>query len=79
MLNETTGQKEVKFKNLTEYYIDKTSEEQKFIKFYQTVKTRTVTKPITANYSLHFEGKDNKKQDLRTSNTFFVTYDEKYI
>jgi hypothetical protein len=28
---------------------------------------------------LYFEGKDNKKQELRTSNTFFVTYDEKYI
>lgn len=79
VLNETNGQKEVQFKNLTEYYIDKTSEEQKFIKFYQTVKTRTVTKPITANYYLYFEGKDNKRQDLRTSNTFFVTYDEKYI
>jgi hypothetical protein len=79
VLNETTGQKEVEFKNLTEYYIDKTSEEQKFIKFYQTVKSRTVTKPITANYILFFEGKDNKKQELRTSNTFFVTYEEKYI
>ena len=79
VLNETTGQKEVEFKNLTEYYIDKTSEEQKFIKFYQTVKSRTVTKPITANYELYFEGKDNKKQELRTSNTFFVTYEEKYI
>jgi hypothetical protein len=79
ILNETTGQKEVQFKNLTEYYIDKTSEEQKFIKFYQTIKSRTVTKPITANYALYFEWKDNKKQELRTSNTFFVTYEEKYI
>jgi hypothetical protein len=79
VLNETTGQKEVKFKNLTEYYIDKTSEEQKFIKFYQTIKSRIVTKPITANYALYFEWKDNKKQELRTSNTFFVIYEEKYI
>lgn len=79
VLNENTGEKEVKFKNLTEYYIDKTSEEQKFIKFYQTVKSKTVTKPITANYILYFEGKDNKKQNLRTSKTFFVTYEEKYI
>lgn len=79
IVNEISGQKEVQFKNLTEYYTDKTSEDQKFIKFYQTVKSRTVTKPITANYSLYFEWKDNKKQDLRTSNTFFVTYEEMYI
>lgn len=79
VVNELSGQKEVKFKNLSEYYIEKTSEEQKFIKFYQSVKQRTVTKPITANYYLYFEWKDNETQELRTSNTFHVTYDEKYI
>jgi hypothetical protein len=79
VLDEITGKKEVKFKNLTQYYTEKTSEEQKFIKFYQTVKQRTVTKPITANYHLYFEGTDNKKEELRTSKTFDVTYEEKYI
>lgn len=79
ILDEITGKKEVKFKNLTEYYTEKTSKEQKFIKFYQSVKQRTVTKPITANYFLYFEWEDNKRIELRTSNTFNVTYDEKYI
>jgi hypothetical protein len=64
---------------LSEYYIDKTSEDQKFIKFYETVKKRTVTKPITANYYLYFEGKDKEKNELRTSETFSVTYQEHYI
>lgn len=79
VVNETTWQKEVQFKSLSDYYTQKAAEDQKFIKFYQSVKQRTVTKPITANYDLYFEWKDQVKSEHRGSKVFYVTYEEKYI
>ncbi|MCP4523693.1 MAG: DUF916 domain-containing protein [Candidatus Gracilibacteria bacterium] len=80
--DESTGENKVLFKGLSEYYTEKTNEEQKFIKFYQEIKERTVTKPITANYHLYFDTIDSlgkNKEELRTSKVFYVTYQEKYI
>lgn len=79
LINETTWKKEVKFKNLSDYYTQKTKEEQEFIKFYQSVKQKTVTNPITANYDLSYEGKDQILKQKRGSYTFLVTYQQTYI
>lgn len=79
LINEETWEKEVAFKGLSEYYKDQVASSQQFIKFYQSVKTRTVTKPITANYDLYFEWKDKSINEFNTSQVFSVTYLETYI
>ncbi|MDQ1343900.1 MAG: hypothetical protein QG650_620 [Patescibacteria group bacterium] len=73
------GTKTVKFKTLSEYYADKTAEKQRYLKFYESVHTRTVSRDITANLSLSYEGKDKIKKDFNDSETFSVTYEEQYV
>lgn len=73
------GTKGVKFKTLSEYYADKAAEKQRYLKFYQSVHTRTVSRNVTANLSLSYEGKDKVKKDFHDSKTFQVTYDEQYV
>lgn len=73
------GLKTVKFKTLSEYYADKAAEKQRYLKFYQSVHTRTVSRKITANLSLSYEGKDKVKKDFTDSKTLTVTYDEQYV
>lgn len=78
VLNED-GTKAVKFKNLTDYYADKTSEEAKYLMFWETVKSKEVTKKITAKFELSYEGKDLVKKDFLENKDFYVTYEEKYV
>lgn len=73
------GTKGVKFKTLSEYYADKAAEKQRYLKFYESVHTRTVSRKISANLSLSYEGKDKVKKDFSDSKTFTVTYDEQYV
>lgn len=73
------GTKGVKFKTLSEYYADKAAEKQRYLKFYESVHTRTISRKITANLSLSYEGKDKVKKDFTDSKTFTVTYDEQYV
>lgn len=73
------GTKGVKFKTLSEYYADKAAEKQRYLKFYESVHTRTISRKITANLSLSYEGKDKVKKDFTDSKTFSVTYDEQYV
>lgn len=73
------GMKAVKFKSLSDYYADKAAEKRTYLKFYEAVHTRTVSKKITANLSLSYEGKDKVKKDFTDSKTFSVTYDEQYV
>lgn len=73
------GLKTVKFKTLSEYYADKAAEKQRYLKFYQAVHNRTVSRKITANLILSYEGKDKVKKDFTDSKTVTVTYDEQYV
>ena len=69
----------VKFKSLTEYYDEKAAENQAYLMFWEQVHTRTVSKKITANFSLSFEAKDLNKKEFKESKDFYVTYDEKFV
>lgn len=73
------GTKGVKFKTLSEYYADKAAEKQRYLKFYESVHSRTVSRNVTANLALSYEGKDKVKKDFRESKTFKVTYEEQYV
>jgi len=71
------GTKLVKFKDLTQYYTDKTK--QTYLQFWESIHTRSVNKKITANISLSYEGKDKEVKDFSDKKEFFVQYDEQYI
>jgi len=71
------GTKAVKFKDLTQYYADKTK--QTYLQFWQSVHSRSVDKKIIANVSLSYEGKDGQKKDFKDTKTFNVQYDEQYV
>lgn len=73
------GTKSVKFKNLTEYYADQAAEKRRFLAFYESVHTRSVTKKITANLSLAYDAPNKDHKDFRDSKTFEVSYEEDYV
>lgn len=75
----TDGKQVVKFKNLTEYYADRAAEKRAFLQFWESIHTRTVNKPITANLTLSYEGKDKEKKEFRDSKKITVEYEEQYI
>lgn len=74
---QADGTKLVKFKDLTQYYADKTK--QTYLQFWQSVHMRSVDKKITANLSLSYEGKDKEKKDFKDTKVFSVQYDEQYV
>ena len=71
------GTKLVKFKDLTQYYADKTK--QTYLQFWQSVHMRSVDKKITANIALSYTGPDGKKKDFKETKIFNVQYDEQYV
>lgn len=73
------GTKSVLFKTLDEYYADQASQKAQFLMPWQKINTRTVQKNLTANFELTYEGKDTQKKEFLDSQTFIVTYHEKYI
>ena len=73
------GTKAVKFRTLSEYYADKAAEKLQYLKFYQNVHIRTVSRKITANLSLSYEGKDKSTKEFKDSKTFSVEYQEQYV
>ena len=73
------GTKTVKFKNLTDYYADQAAEKRAYLQFWESIHTRSVSKPISANLVLAYEGKDKEKKEFRESKKFTVEYDEQYI
>lgn len=78
VLNED-GTKSVKFKNLTDYYADKTTEKAQFLMPWQSVNTRSVNKEITAKIELRYEWKDKKTKEFLEDRKINVKYEEKYI
>ena len=73
------GTTSVKFKDLTQYYADKAAEKVAYLQFWQSVQSRSVTRRITANLSLSYDGTDGVKKDFHDAKTFEVQYQEKYI
>lgn len=71
----------VKFKTPEEYYKDKATETRKstFLMPWQQVKTKNVTKKITAEFELYYEWKDKVKKDFNDKKIFEVIYPEEYI
>jgi hypothetical protein len=47
--------------------------------FWESIKTRTVEKKITAQFELSYTGKDKEAKEFLDKKEFFVTYEEKYI
>jgi hypothetical protein len=78
VLNDN-GSKSVKFKDLTTYYADNAAEQAQFLMFWESVKTRTVEKKMTAQFELTYTGKDKEQKEFLDKKEFFVTYEEKYI
>lgn len=76
---QADGTKMVKFKNLTEYYADQAAAKRAYLQFWESIHTRTVSKIITANLTLSYEGKDKVKKDFRDTKTFTIKYDEQYV
>lgn len=73
------GSKSVKFKDLTTYYADNAAQQAQFLMFWESIKTRTVEKKITAQFELSYTGKDKEAKEFLDKKDFFVTYEEKYI
>lgn len=73
------GTNAVKFKSLTDYYADRASEKRAYLQFWESIHKRSVSKPITANLVLTYEGKDKEKKEFRESKKFTVQYDEQYV
>lgn len=73
------GSKSVKFKDLTTYYADNAAQQAQFLMFWESIKTRTVEKKITAQFELSYTGKDKEAKEFLDKKEFFVTYEEKYI
>jgi hypothetical protein len=78
VLNEN-GTKTVNFRSPEEYYANKAEAEKKFLQFWESVKTRTVTKKFTANFYVSYAGKDQQVREFRESKPFEVRYVERYI
>jgi len=47
--------------------------------FWESIKTRTVNKKITALFELSYTGKDAEVKDFNEEKEFFITYEEQYI
>ncbi len=67
------------FKDLTAYYADRAAEKRAFLQFWESIHTRTVSKTLTANLVLSYEGKDKEKKEFRDSKKITVQYEEQYV
>ena len=76
---QADGTKVVKFKDLTAYYADRAAEKRAFLQFWEAIHTRTVSKTLTANLVLSYEGKDKEKKEFRDSKKITVQYEEQYV
>jgi len=73
------GTKVVKFKNLTDYYADKSAEKKTYLKFYESINSRKVTKKITATLDLSYEWKNKEKKEFKDSKTMNIEFVEQYV
>lgn len=73
------GTKVVRFKDLSSYYADRAAEKRAFLQFWESIHTRTVSKDITANLVLSYEGKDKERKEFRDSKKISVEYEEQYV
>lgn len=71
--------KSVLFKNLTDYYADKASENAQYLMFWQKINSRKVDKKVKAVFDLSYEWKDKVKKEFKDSKEFTLTYEEKYV
>lgn len=69
--------KVVKFKDISDYYENK--QDQKYLNFWETVKSRKVTKKIKAVLSVSYEWKDKEKKEFKETKDINVKFDEKYV
>ncbi|HRI36026.1 MAG TPA: hypothetical protein PK765_02960 [bacterium] len=78
VLNDN-GTKSVFFRTPADYYAEKAEDQKKFLQFWESVKTRTVTKDLTANFFLSYAGKDQQVREFRESKAFSIRYEERYV
>jgi len=71
------GTKIVKFKDLNSFYSDKKS--QTYLKFWETVKTRKISKPLTVVLELSYEWKNKQIKDFRQTKSINVAFTEQYV
>ncbi len=73
------GTTEVLFRSPEEHFAEQARENQQFLQFWETAKTRTVERPITANLYLSYVGKDAQVKEFLDSREFTIVYDERYL
>lgn len=73
------GTKIVKFKDLSWFYADKQAEKKTYLKFWESINTRTVNKKITAALELSYEWKNKEKKEFKQSKTISVEFEEQYV
>lgn len=73
------GTKLVKFKNLTDYYADKSAEKKTYLKFWESINSRKVNKKITVLLDLSYEWKNKEKKEFKSSKDIHVEYTEQYV
>jgi hypothetical protein len=78
ILNED-GTRSVKFKTIEEYYLNKSSEQQAYLMFWEALHIKKVKKKITAKYNINYTSKDANTKEFTWEKTFYIEYKEKYI
>jgi len=73
------GTKKVLFKSIEEYYKDKASENQAYLMFWEQIRSKVVTKEITANFSMFYKSKDINQKDFNETKKFNIKYTQQYI
>ncbi len=73
------GTRSVLFKDINTYYKETAQSQAQFLMFWESIKTRTVNKKITALFELSYTGKDAEVKDFNEEKEFFITYEEQYI
>lgn len=71
--------KEVKFKSLQDYMTEKWVEENRTLKFYETIKEVKVKKKFVAQLQSFYEGKDWQKKEFNQQKEFYLTYKESRV
>lgn len=73
------GTKLVKFKSLTDFYADKSAEKKTYLKFYESMNSRIVSKKITASLELSYEWKNKEKKEFKDTKTINIEFAEQYV
>jgi hypothetical protein len=72
-------EREVRYRNFSEYYSNKNLSERQVLMFWEQVKVREKSKKLTAKIEIWYNGEDDKKEEFNSAREFNVVYNEQYI